>query len=224
MKAQAFNKDFVQVSRNKFFEVAIFIDIFSFSLSGSNTNQSQKSGDHDPNEVKVGAFATKKLSTDTIKSSEADDDFLDLFNLEQDKKEEVHETIKKTEILTTTKELLQNSPAKRALLFEEGKVKANVKKGDFVMLDTPFSVQGGAVGGTSALDNPQGDLGVFFKEVQGAPEIRVCNEMTDTSLESQLNSLGDQIQVYEHKSDEYDDLLKMLEATAMTSESESEAS
>ena len=129
----------------------------------------------------------------------------------------IHEPIKKPDL--TAKQLIQNSPAKG--LFE-GNEKTH-KKSDFVMLDTPFSVPG-AVGGTSTLDNPQGDLGVFFKEVQGAPEIRVCNEMTDTSLESQLNSLGDQIQVYENKSDEYDDLLKMLEATAMTSESESEAS
>ena len=192
-------------------------------ILGSNTNQSQKSADvtTDPNEVKIGAFATKKLSSDTVKSDAADDDFLDLFNLEQDKEKKDEGlpvvVVKKPEM---TAKAIENSPAKRALLFEE----KEKKKTDFVMLDTPFSV--GALGGvgTSTLDNPQGDLGVFFKEVQGAPQIRVCNEMTDTSLESQLNSLGDQIQVYENKSDEYDDLLKMLEATAMTSESESEAS
>ena len=145
-----------------------------------------------------------------------------MFNLEQDKekKDEILASpiLKKPE-LKITKDI-QKSPAKRAILFDD----KDKKKSDFVMLDTPFSV--GALGGagTSTLENPQGDLGVFFKEVQGAPQIRVCNEMTDTSLESQLNSLGDQIQVYENKSDEYDDLLKMLEATAMTSESESEAS
>ena len=222
---------FVKLSRYivEFVLITAISHIFFFRIliktviSGSNTNQSQKSADvsNDPNEVKVGAFATKKLSSDTVKSTDAtDDDFLDLFNLEQDKKiPESPENIKKPQLMITKD--IQKSPAKRALLFDD----KEKKKSDFVMLDTPFSVgatMGGA--GTSTMENPQGDLGVFFKEVQGAPQIRVCNEMTDTSLESQLNSLGDQIQVYENKSDEYDDLLKMLEATAMTSESESEAS
>ena len=55
--------------------------------SRSNTNQSHKSEDisNDSNEVKLGAFATKKISSDNIKTSEADDDFLDLFNVEQEK-------------------------------------------------------------------------------------------------------------------------------------------
>ena len=61
--------------------------------SRSNTNQSHKSEDaSESNEVKVGAFATKKISTDSLRPSDAgtsvDDDFLDLFNLEQDIKEE----------------------------------------------------------------------------------------------------------------------------------------
>ena len=55
--------------------------------SRSNTNQSYKSEDtsNDSNEVKIGAFATKKISSDNLKPNDADDDFLDLFNLEQDK-------------------------------------------------------------------------------------------------------------------------------------------
>ena len=66
------------------------------------------------------------------------------------------------------------------------------------MLETPFSVAG------NTLDNPRGDLGVFFKEVQSAPQIMTeCNEMTDACLEVQLNSLGDQLMAYENK---YDDL------------------
>ena len=61
--------------------------------SRSNTNQSHKSEDisSESNEVKVGAFATKKISTDSLKPSDAgasvDEDFLDLFNLEQDAKD-----------------------------------------------------------------------------------------------------------------------------------------
>ena len=61
--------------------------------SRSNTNQSHKSEDaSESSEVKVGAFATKKISTDSLKPSDAgtsiDEDFLDLFNLEQDTKDQ----------------------------------------------------------------------------------------------------------------------------------------
>ena len=61
--------------------------------SRSNTNQSHKSEDtSETNEVKVGAFATKKISTDSLKPSDAgasvDEDFLDLFNLEHDNKDQ----------------------------------------------------------------------------------------------------------------------------------------
>lgn len=48
--------------------------------------------------------------------------------------------------------------------------------------------------------------------------------MTETSLADQLCSLSDQLMRFETESAEYDDLLKVLEATATTSESESEAS
>ena len=191
---------------------------------GSNTNQSHKSEDaSESNEVKIGAFATKKVScSDTMRPSEAEDDFLDLFTLEGDKSEaSAAAAAPAVEVVKETKVILpENSPAKKVLLFnEDSETASEKKKGDFVMLETPFSVAG------NTLDNPRGDLGVFFKEVQSAPQIMTeCNEMTDACLEVQLNSLGDQLMAYENKSAEYDDLLKMLESTAMTSESESEAS
>merc|ERR1711971_987487 len=49
-------------------------------------------GASETNEVKVGAFATKKNSTDSLKPSDAgisvDEDFLDLFNLEKSNEEQ----------------------------------------------------------------------------------------------------------------------------------------
>ena len=92
------------------------------------------------------------------------------------------------------------------------------------MLNTPFSVAN-----AEYRNNPEGDLGVFFKEVQAAPQLRSttlerCDDMTETSLEAQLTSLCDELSLYENKSEEYEELLKVLEATATTSESESETS
>ena len=116
---------------------------------------------------------------------------------------------------SSSKNAATNSPARKALLFNEDHEER--KKGDFVLLETPFSM-------ANTMDNPQGDLGVFFKEVQAAPQIMECNKMTEPDLEAQLTSLGDQLSSYEDKSVEYEDLLKMLEATATTSESESEVS
>merc|ERR1712008_367353 len=118
---------------------------------------------------------------------------------------------------TATKSIAEKSSAKKAIFFVE-EPEESKKKGDFVMLDTPFSV-------ANTLDNPQGDLGVFFKEVQSAPQIMTeCNRLSEADLETQLNSFSEQLSTYENKSAEYEDLLKMLEATATTSESESEAS
>ena len=98
---------------------------------------------------------------------------------------------------SSSKSIAEKSPAKKALFFVE-EPEESKKKGDFVMLDTPFSV-------ANTLDNPQGDLGVFFKEVQSAPQIMTeCNRLSEADLESQLNSLGDQLSNYENKSAEYE--------------------
>ena len=59
---------------------------------------------------------------------------------------------------SSSKSIAEKSPAKKALFFVD-EPEESKKKGDFVMLDTPFSV-------ANTLDNPQGDLGVFFKEAQ----------------------------------------------------------
>lgn len=201
--------------------------------SRSNTNQSHKSEDaSDSNEIKVGAFATKKMSSERA-AAEADDDFLDLFNLtleENKSRDEVRPpgtTMSPASVARTppavakSKAVAEKSEAKKVLFFAgadetpaEGK-----KRTDFVMLETPFSAAA-----TPNVNNPQGELGVFFKEVQSAPQIMQCNKMTDDDLEYQLSSLGEQLMSYENKSSEYDELLKTLETTATTSESESEAS
>ena len=98
---------------------------------------------------------------------------------------------------SSSKSIAEKSPAKKALFFVD-EPEESKKKGDFVMLDTPFSV-------ANTLDNPQGDLGVFFKEVQSAPQIMTeCNRLSEVDLESQLNSLGDQLSNYENKSAEYE--------------------
>jgi len=198
--------------------------------SRSNTNQSHKSEDaSETTEVKVGAFATKKNSTDSLKPSDAgisvDEDFLDLFNLEKSNEEQPTQptsaaaspAVFMSPKSTAAKSIAEKSSAKKAIFFVD-EPEESKKKGDFVMLDTPFSV-------ANTLDNPQGDLGVFFKEVQSAPQIMTeCNRLSEADLETQLNSFSDQLSSYENKSAEYEDLLKMLEATATTSESESEAS
>ena len=99
---------------------------------------------------------------------------------------------------TTSKSIAEKSPVKKAIFFVDEPPEEPKKKGDFVMLDTPFSV-------ANTLDNPQGDLGVFFKEVQSAPQIMTeCNRLSDADLETQLNSLGDQLSSYENKSAEYE--------------------
>ena len=99
--------------------------------------------------------------------------------------------------VSSSKMIAEKSAAKKALFFVE-EPEESKKKGDFVMLDTPFSV-------ANTLDNPQGDLGVFFKEVQSAPQIMTeCNRLSDADLETQLNSLGDQLSSYENKSAEYE--------------------
>ena len=56
---------------------------------------------------------------------------------------------------TAAKSIAEKSSAKKAIFFVD-EPEESKKKGDFVMLDTPFSV-------ANTLDNPQGDLGVFFK-------------------------------------------------------------
>ena len=191
--------------------------------SRSNTNQSHKSDIDDSsaasNEVKVGAFATRKISDNAI-SAEADEDFLELFNLEDD--QEIVEKVEQLAIKSKNP-ILAKSPAKRAILFQdepEDENKAQNKKTDFILLNTPFSVAN-----AEYRNNPEGDLGVFFKEVQAAPQLKStvverCDDMTEASLESQLTSLC--LSDYEKKSDEYDELLKVLEATATTSDSDSD--
>ena len=164
---------------------------------------------------------------------------MELFNLEDDR----DGTAEKIEQLATKSKvpILSKSPAKRAILFpeesetgqeEEDTTKQPTtlavlqkKKSDFVLLNTPFSVAN-----AEYRNNPEGDLGVFFKEVQAAPQLKAtvldkCNDMTDASLEAQLTSLCDDLSLYENKSEEYEELLATLQATATTtSESESEAS
>lgn len=217
MRVWASNSDQVLISISTFLN-----ELIVCICSGSNTNQSHKSEEaSESNEVKVGAFATKKMSSEKP-SGDNDDDFLDLFNLERSSsKEEPTPPPSASKLTHISKPAVsEKSEAKKALLFggEPGNPDAK-KKGDYVLLETPFSAAAGP-----SVDNPQGDLGVFFKEVQSAPQIMECNRMTDGDLEVQLNSLGDQLSAYENKSAEYEDLLRMLEATAATSESESEAS
>merc|ERR1711874_796715 len=134
----------------------------------------------------------KKISTDSLKPSDAgasvDEDFLDLFNLEQDTKDQqpqptvtISPAVFMSPKVSSSKIIAEKSAAKKALFFVE-EPEESKKKGDFVMLDTPFSV-------ANTLDNPQGDLGVFFKEVQSAPQIMTeCNRLSDADLETQLNS------------------------------------
>ena len=207
--------------------------------SRSNTNQSHKSDVDDSsaasNEVKIGAFATRKISDNAPSAAEAEDDFLDLFTLEADDQEkELSEKIDHLSIKpkpTTSASLATKSPAKRAILFqdepEDNNTKPQSKKKSntpFVLLNTPFSMANAEFG-----TNPEGDLGVFFKDVQAAPQLKStvterCDDMTDASLEATLTNLCDDLNLYENKSEEYEELLKCLEATATTSESESEAS
>ena len=98
---------------------------------------------------------------------------------------------------TAAKSIAEKSSAKKAIFFVD-EPEESKKKGDFVMLDTPFSV-------ANTLDNPQGDLGVFFKEVQSAPQIMTeCNRLSEADLETQLNSFSDQLSSYENKSAEYE--------------------
>jgi hypothetical protein len=222
--------------------------------SRSNTNQSHKSEDVSletpaSNEVKIGAFATKKSDNNAGDNADGtDDDFMDLFTLETSTPESsaseagakiITEKMSKVELVQQVK--LKNSPAKRAILFEEqqqqpdtnlqtdkSKMQIAAKVaggGDFVILNTPFSMA------KPVSEDPKGDLGVFFKDVQAAPQLMTnhagtmqeCNDLTEASLESQFASLNDQLLSFENKSAEYDDLLKILEATVNNSESESEA-
>ena len=237
--------------------------------SRSNTNQSHKSDADESsgasNEVKIGAFATRRVSEHTCTtntSASAEEDFLELFNLEDDRDNNATGggagggtimAAEKIEQLATKSKvpILSKSPAKRAILFpeetgdagcqeEEDKIttkqsttlavnnlQQQKKKSDFVLLNTPFSLASNA---EYRGNNPEGDLGVFFKEVQAAPQLKAtvldkCNDMTDASLEAQLTSLCDDLSLYENKSEEYEELLATLQATATTtSESESEAS
>ena len=140
--------------------------------SRSNTNQSHKSDADESsgasNEVKIGAFATRKVSdhaTCATSTNAAEDDFLELFNLEDDRdaaggSSATTTTAEKIEQLATKSKvpILSKSPAKRAILFpeesetgqEEGEdttkqqpttlAVLQKKKSDFVLLNTPFSL------------------------------------------------------------------------------------
>ena len=103
--------------------------------------------------------------------------------------------------------------------------------------------------GDGTAQNPAADLGIFFKEVQTAPQLTnafppplvlskdvtaspksqpkkesATGEMSESnfSLEAQLQSLDEQLSSFENNLSEYDEMLKTLETATSCSESESE--
>ena len=62
--------------------------------------------------------------------------------------------------------------------------------------------------GFSPASSSDPSLGSFFKDVSAAPQLTTLTEQTD--LVSQMESLSQQLDNYESRMNEYDDLLQMM--------------
>jgi len=84
---------------------------------------------------------------------------------------------------------------------------------DFVMIDmkTPFAQADASTSapiGFSPGSSSDPSLGSFFKDVSAAPQLTTLTEQTD--LVSQMESVSQQLDNYESRMNEYDDLLQMM--------------
>ena len=70
----------------------------------------------------------------------------------------------------------------------------------FILQKTPFA---GNDGNT--------ELGRFFRDCQGAPELKLFNQ--DGSMEETLNAITDQIATFEMNASSFDDFLNSLKDT-----------